>query len=302
MFVTATQGDFRRNASRNPIGRSASVRATRSWFDAVMIKRSLVVVLLLAVFPTPAEAATGVDFTGTVALSGCSGAVVRTPSAKPSDTALVMSNGHCVKLMAAGEVLVGQPSDRAFTLLSPTGGATVGTLRATSIAYATMTGTDVAFYRLDQTYAQVEALGGKALELSPRRAAVGADIRVVSGYWKRMYSCELDGFAHELREGAWTWLDSIRYTAPCDTVGGTSGSPIVDAGSGKVVGINNTVNENGRRCTRNNPCEVDEAGAVTVRRGIGYGQQVHLAVPCIGADSAFTLSAPGCGLPRPADQ
>jgi hypothetical protein len=273
------------------------MRAIRSWFDAAMIKRSLVVVLLLALFPAPAAAVTGVDFTGTVALSGCSGAVVRTPSAKPSDTALVMSNGHCVKLMAAGEVIVGQPSDRTFTLLDSTGRATLGTLRATSVAYATMTLTDVAFFRLDQTYAQVEALGGRALELSPRRAAVRADIRVVSGYWKRLYSCEVDGFAHELREGAWTWSDSIRYTAPCDTVGGTSGSPIIDAGSGKVVGVNNTVNEDGRRCTQNNPCEVDEAGVVTVRRDIGYGQQTYLAVPCIGADSAFTLSAPGCGLP-----
>jgi hypothetical protein len=263
-----------------------------------MIKRSLVVVLLLALSPAPAEAATGVDFTGTVALSGCSGAVVRTPSAKPSDAALVMSNGHCVKLMAVGEVVVGRPSDRTFTLLDPTGKATLGTVRATEIAYATMTSTDVAFYRLDQTYAQVEALGGRALELSPKRAAAGADIRVVSGYWKRLYSCQVDGFAHELREGAWTWQDSIRYTAPCDTVGGTSGSPIVDAVSGKVVGVNNTLNENGKRCTQDNPCEVDEAGSVTVRRGIGYGQQVHLAVACIGADSVFALSAPGCGLPR----
>ena len=276
------------------------MRVIRFWFDAGMIKRSLVVALLLALSPAPAEAATGVDFTGIVALSGCSGAVVRTAVAKSTDAALVMSNGHCVKLMAAGEVITGQASDKTFTLLDSTGKSTLGTLRAKSVAYATMTTTDVAFYRLDQTYAQVEALGTRALELSPRRPAAGADIRVVSGYWKRLYSCGLDGFAHELREGAWTWRDSIRYTAPCDTIGGTSGSPIIDAATGKVVGVNNTVNENGKRCTQNNPCEVDEAGAVTVRRGIGYGQQTHIAVACIGADSAFTLSAPGCALPKPA--
>ena len=274
----------------------------RSWFDAEMIKRSLAAVsgavLVLVSIAVPAGAVAGVDFTGTVALSGCSGAVVRTPAAKATDAALVMSNGHCVKLMAAGEVVVDQASDRTFTLLDSTGKGTLGTVRATSVAYATMTVTDVSFYRLDQTYAQVEAMGSKALELSPRRAAVGADIRVVSGYWKRLYSCEVDGVAHELREGAWTWRDSIRYSAPCDTIGGTSGSPIVDAGTGKVVGVNNTVNENGKRCTQNNPCEVDEAGAVTVRRGIGYGQQVSLAVACIGADSVFRLSAPECGLPR----
>jgi len=272
------------------------------WFDALMIKRLLSVVsgvvLGLGLVVVPAGAVVGVDFTGIVALSGCSGAVVRTPGAKPGDAALVMSNGHCVKLMAAGEVVVDQPSDRTFTLLDSSGKGTLGTLRAVSVAYATMTVTDVSFYRLDQTYAQVEALGGKALELSGRRAGVGADIRVVSGYWKRLYSCKLDGIAHELREGAWKWVDSIRYSAPCDTIGGTSGSPIVDAASGKVVGVNNTVNENGKRCTQNNPCEVDENGAVSVRRGIGYGQQIALAVPCVGADSVFVLSAPGCGLPQ----
>ncbi|MET1073054.1 MAG: serine protease [Umezawaea sp.] len=257
-------------------------------------------VLLLTASTAPATATTGVDFTGTVALDNCSGAVVRTGAAKPTDPALVLSNGHCVKVMAAGEVITDQPSDRTFTLVAPDGRSTLGTLRATTLLYATMTDTDLSFYRLDQTYAQVEAMGGKALTLSPRHPAAHADIRVVSGYWKRLYSCDVDGFVDRLREGKWIWLDSIRYTPECDTIGGTSGSPIVDADSGKVVGVNNTMNEEGKRCTRNNPCEVDAEGAVTVRRGIGYGQQTYTAVPCLGADSELALSAPGCALPRPA--
>ncbi|PRY42336.1 S1 family peptidase [Umezawaea tangerina] len=257
-------------------------------------------VLLLTALAAPAAATTGVDFTGTVALDNCSGAVVRTATAEPTDPALVMSNGHCVKVMAPGEVVADQPSDRTFTLVAPDGRSTLGTLRATTLLYATMTDTDLSFYRLDRTYAEVEAMGGRALVLSPRHPAAHADIRVVSGYWKRLYSCEIDGFAFHLREGKWTWLDSIRYTAECDTVGGTSGSPVVDAASGKVVGVNNTMNESGKRCTRDNPCEVDDEGTVTVRRGVGYGQQTYTAVPCLGAGSVLALSAPGCTLPRPA--
>ncbi|WNV89575.1 serine protease [Umezawaea sp. Da 62-37] len=256
-------------------------------------------VLLLTAPTAPATATTGVDFTGTVALDNCSGAVVRTAAANPTAPALVMSNGHCAKSMAAGEVLVDQPSDRTFTLVAPDGRSTLGTLRATRLVYATMTDTDLSLYRLDQNYAQVEAMGGKALELSPRRPAAHAEIRVVSGYWKRLYSCGIDGFAHRLREGKWMWLDSIRYTDLCDTIGGTSGSPIVDASSGKVVGVNNTRNESGKRCTKDNPCEVDESGAVVVRPGAAYGQQTYTAVPCLGADSGLVLSAPGCALPRP---
>ncbi|CCH33960.1 serine protease [Actinosynnema sp. NPDC047251] len=259
---------------------------------------ALVAVLVLTVFTTPAHAV-AVDFTGIVALNNCSGSVVRTPTAKSTEKALVLTNGHCVKLMADREVLVDQPATRTFTLLNRTGNGTLGTLRAERLMYATMTGTDAALYRLTATYAQVEGMGSRALELSSAHPAAGIDIRVVSGYWKKIYSCRAEAFVLMLREADWTWHDSIRYTKPCDTVGGTSGSPVVDVAGGKVVGVNNTGNEAGGRCTMNNPCEVDEAGQVTVRRGIGYGQQTFQMVPCLPGGGRLELIAPGCGLARP---
>jgi hypothetical protein len=256
-----------------------------------------VTAFLLSSFAVPAVAA-DVDFSGMVDLRNCSGSVVRTPSAQPTDPALVMSNGHCLKFLAPGEVVVDQPSSRTFTLLDAAG-KTLAPLPVAKVAYATMTDTDVSFYRLHATYAELEALGGKALELSAAHPKARTDIRVVSGLWKRVYSCRVDGFVHRLREADWTWTDSIRYTAPCHTIAGTSGSPIVDVSTGKVIGVNNTVNENGESCTQNNPCEVNSAGEVTVREGIAYGQQTYQAVACIGAASVITLTAPGCTLPRP---
>lgn len=260
-------------------------------------------VLALTALASPAAAADvgtrAVDFTGIVALSNCSGSVVKTATSKPGDPALVMSNGHCVKLMAANEVIIDQPSTRTFSLLDSTGRRTLATLRATKIAYATMTDTDVSFYQLNQTYQQIANLGSRALELSSTHPVAGSDIRVVSGYWKRIYSCKVDGFAYRLREGSWTWKDSVRYTSACNTIGGTSGSPVIDNVSGKVVAVNNTGNESGERCTMNNPCEVDQAGTVTVRKGINYAQQTYNAVPCIGPGSKITLTNPGCALPLP---
>src|SRR5437870_3712256 len=94
--------------------------------------------------------------------------------------------------------------------------------------------------------------------LSNGHPTAGSAIDVVSGYWKRVYSCTIDGFVYRLKEGSWTWKDSIRYTSACQTIGGTSGSPIISGG--KVVGVNNTGNEDGERCTENNPCGVAEAG------------------------------------------
>jgi hypothetical protein len=249
--------------------------------------------LLLTSFAIPASAA-AVDFGGIVDLRNCSGSVVRTPSALPSDPALVMSNGHCLKDMAPGEVVVDQPSSRTFTLLDATG-ATLAPLPVAKVAYATMTDTDLSLFQLHTTYAELEALGGKALELSTTHPKAKTDIRVVSGRWKRAYSCRVDGFAPQLKEAAWTWQDSIRYTEACHTIPGTSGSPIL--ADGKVIGVNNTLNEDGESCTRNNPCEVD-GERVTVHQGIAYGQQTYNAVPCIGAASVITLTAPGCGLPQ----
>ena len=251
--------------------------------------------------PAAHVTAKAVDFAGTVALSNCSGSVVRTPASEPDDPALVLSNGHCIEsgFPAAGEVIVDQPSTRSFSLLN-SAGSRVATLRASKIAYATMTDTDISLYQLTSTYQQIESRYGiKALELNAAHPVQGTAIKVVSGYWKRIYSCNIDGFAYRLKEGEWTWKDSVRYTSSCNTIGGTSGSPVVDNATGKVVAVNNTGNEDGGRCTDNNPCEVDESGKVTVRQGINYGQETYLIVPCVGLDNKIDLGRAGCTLPKP---
>jgi V8-like Glu-specific endopeptidase len=252
---------------------------------------------------TPIAPAVAVDFTGIVALSNCSGSVVKPANASLNDPALVLSNGHCVKFMAPGEVILNQKSSRTFTLLNSSGTGSLGTLRATSLAYATMTDTDISLYRLSRTYAQIQQqFGSRALDLSATHPVAATDIKVVSGYWRTIYSCRVEAFVYQLREYNWTWRDSIRYTSAstCQTIGGTSGSPIIDVASGKVVGVNNTSNENGERCTLDNPCEVDQAGNITVRPGARYGQQTYQVNACIGAGNTINLTLPGCTLPRPA--
>ena len=247
------------------------------------------------------QAAQSVDFAGTVALSNCSGSVVRTAKSADTDPALVLSNGHCLEtgFPGAGEVIVDKASSRSFTLLNSSGGS-AGTVRASKVAYATMTDTDVSLYQLTSTYAQIQQRYGiKALQLSDSRPAQGASIKVVSGYWKKIYSCNIDGFAYRLKEGDWTWKDSVRYTSACNTIGGTSGSPVVDATTGTVLAVNNTGNEDGAQCTLNNPCEVDESGKVTVRKGINYAQQTYGITKCVTTGNKIDLTLTGCALPKP---
>ncbi|MEV5984515.1 serine protease [Streptomyces sp. NPDC052051] len=240
------------------------------------------------------------DFAGTVSLSNCSGSVIRFPNSADSDPALVLSNGHCLEtgFPDPGEVIVDQASSRTFGLLNSSG-STVATLRASKVAYSTMTDTDVTIYQLTTTYAQIRSSYGiNALTVADTHPVAGTAINVVSGYWKRIYSCNIDGFAYRLKEGGWTWKDSVRYTSACDTIGGTSGSPVVDS-TGKVVAVNNTGNEDGGTCTVNNPCEVDENGTVTVRQGINYAEETYQIPACFGAGNKLNLNASGCVLPKP---
>ncbi|MGI5514216.1 S1 family peptidase [Streptomyces sp. CA-106131] len=242
-----------------------------------------------------------VDFAGTVSLSNCSGSVIRFPNSADSDPALVLTNGHCLEtgFPNPGEVIVDQASSRSFGLLNSSG-TKVATLRASKVAYSTMTDTDVTIYQLTRTYAQIKSSYGiGALTVADTHPVAGTAIRVVSGYWKRIYSCTIDGFVYRLKEGGWTWKDSVRYTSACNTIGGTSGSPVVDTSTGKVVAVNNTGNEDGQTCTVDNPCEVDASGNVTVRQGINYAEETYQIPACFGTGHKLNLNASGCVLPKP---
>ncbi|MFH9861674.1 serine protease [Streptomyces sp. NPDC017202] len=242
-----------------------------------------------------------VTLAGTVALSNCSGSLVRFPNSLDTDPALVLTNGHCLEtgFPAPGQVIVNRASSRTFGLLN-SAGTRVATLRASKIAYSTMTDTDATVYQLTSTYATIRSSYGiSALTVQDTHPTAGTAITVASGYWKRLYSCNIDGFVYRIKEGDWTWKDSVRYTSACQTIGGTSGSPVVDQATGKVVAVNNTGNEDGESCTVNNPCEVDASGNVTVRKGINYAQETYQFPACFTTGNQLNLSAAGCALPKP---
>ena len=245
--------------------------------------------------------ALGYDFEGIFKLSNCSGSLVAFNGQPLSSKAIVMTNGHCISapggFLKPGEVWSNRSVSRSMKVYDSN--MKLHTIKATQILYATMTNTDVAFYELNESFNEIyKRTNVRPFLLDSVRPLTGISIDIISGYWDRGYSCEIDGFVFAMREDAWTFKDSIRYTEGCDTIGGTSGSPIIARGERRVVAINNTSNESGRRCTMNNPCEVDEQGEVTVRKGVRYGQQTYNTYTCLTPDFRIEPNRNGCTLPR----
>jgi hypothetical protein len=242
-----------------------------------------------------------VTLASTIALNNCSASLVRYPTSVSTDRGLMLTNGHCFEggFLSAGQVLLNRASSRTGRLLNAAG-TTLGTVRADRVLYATMTNTDVTLYRLTDTYAALTSrFGATALTISRTHPSAGA-VGIPSGFFSRIFNCSLTAFVPTLREGSWTWHDSLKYNTGCNTIHGTSGSPIVDVASGMVVGINNTGNDNGERCTLNNPCEVDQSGRVTVIQGQSYGQETFWFTTCLTPSNVLDLNVAGCQLTKPA--
>ncbi|MEU4239796.1 serine protease [Actinoplanes sp. NPDC026619] len=249
--------------------------------------------------PAPTIAAT--TLANTIKLSNCSASLVRFPTSVSTDRAMMLTNGHCYEggMPGAGVVIQNKTSTRSGSLLNSAGTA-LGTVRADRVIYATMTGTDVTLYRLSSTFATLSSrYGATPYTISSSRPAAGSSIDIPSSYWKEIWNCKINSFVYQLREGDWTWSDSIKYDANCDTIHGTSGSPIVDATSGQIVGINNTGNDDGASCTLNNPCEVDANGTTHVYQGQSYGEQTYWFTTCVNASRTIDLTVSGCLLAKP---
>ena len=239
------------------------------------------------------------DFEGIVKLSNCSGSLVRFKGQPLDSKGIVLTNGHCVSrwFIRPGAIILNKRDRRRMRVADTNMRFT--RIRAEKILYATMTGTDAALFKIEETYEELERKGIRALELSDVRPYVDTEIEVISGYWERGYSCNIEAFIPELREADWVFEDSLRYSRPgCETIGGTSGSPVIEKGKRLVIGVNNSGNESGSECTMNNPCEVDANGNISVIKGASYGQQTYWFYDCVTEDYEIDPNMAGCQLTK----
>jgi len=223
--------------------------------------------------------------------------VVRTAASAPEDPALVLTNGHCVQgdRPAPGAALVDQPADREAQIADAQG-YPQATTHLNRLVYATMTGTDIALYRADKTYAQLAAEGAKVFQLTTTPIQPGDPLTLA--YSSSRLNCTAEAVVPHLREGGYQLDRSIRYatTQGCAPWHGMSGSALLAADGTTVAGVHNTHNDSGEQCTDNNPCEVDAYGTVTSTKDRGYGQQVDQIAGCLTTGSKLDLSRESCAL------
>ncbi len=243
------------------------------------------------------------DYSGIARLSNCSGALVRFEGSLPSDKAMILTNGHCVSragggMIAPNQFVANEASTRTFKFLNHDGSIGSANVAATKIIYATMTGSDMALYQLASTFEQLSSnFAVDALTIASDHPELNDPIEILSGYWQTGYSCHIDQFIFKMQEDQYFWTDSVRYSSDgCHTIHGTSGSPVISKTSGKIVAINNTGNDDGGRCTMNNPCEISDRGDVTFKKGLSYAQQTHVVYSCLNSRGEIDLSMAGCKL------
>ena len=222
---------------------------------------------------------------------------------------MMLTNGHCRNpsdKRFTREVVVDQPDARPVTLLDRHGDD-LGVVRTRRILYSTSFKTDVGLYTLRRTYAEIRQqfhLG--ALTISATPPAARAHVVMPSGFSRVEYRCGLNGRVFHLFNDEFSWRHSIRLAAStrCHTIRGTSGSPLLDADTREVVGVNNAINVAARgepRCSIS-LCEQTKGGNVSVHRHRRYAQQTWWLTTCVGAHRRLDLDMQGCLLPKPAPQ
>ena len=232
-------------------------------------------------------------------MGGCSGSFIQFNGIPDSKKALVLTNGHCTGVGSFvfsgnrypnhGEVFKNRQTNVQFETQDRK------IYKAQRLVVASMTGTDVAIYELESTFAEVKASGYEVLRVASQKTLKqGGIVGFSSAYWSRSWNCEAEGLELNLKEGPWAWSVGIGLVGNnCVAKPGASGSPLLNE-QREVVGTVNTGHSGGRDCTIMNPCEVKD-GISRGYNGKVYAMSIIELNFCV-VDGAFDANAANCPL------
>ena len=234
------------------------------------------------------------------AASNCSAGYVDIGRSK-GGKAVILTNGHCVSSsLVARQALINLPTSKHFSIFLANG--TSINVTATRLLYATLMDTDIAFYELKETNAELESKGLVPFSLYQGRAPLGSAVRVTSGYWKETQECFLERRVFKLIEGFGSDIsdpsiatNSFALSKECEIRGGYSGTPVLDESTNTVIAIAFTMSEGNQACAERSPCEEDFNGNRFYRKGVSYAARVDQIAGCVYGGE-FNLALPTCKL------
>lgn len=246
----------------------------------------------------PIRAATEDELHNLASTNGCSAGYVDI-GRKMNAKAIIVTNGHCASgSLRAGQAMINLPVSKAFSIFSATGSAVKVT--AVRLLYATLMDTDIAFYELKETNAELDKKNLQPFPFFQGRAPLGAAVRVTSGYWKETQECTLARRVHKVLEGFGSDISApsiatqaYALSANCKIRGGYSGTPVIDTATNSIIAMAFTGAEGNESCAERSPCEEDVNGNRVYRKGISYVSRVDQLSDCI-YDGEFNLSLPSC--------
>lgn len=259
-------------------------------------KQFYIMIVILEVFfcfyPEKALSLQQYNFKGSVYIHNCSGALIRFKNSRPSQNALIMTNAHCER----PENLPHRKNYTKYFVLLDEKGEFIEGIPSLELIYGTRQGTDLAIYKMRNTYQELQNhFGIEAYTISEQSNIEGNNIEILSGHWKIGYTCGVEKEVYSLVEDIWTVYQAFRYSTPgCETIDGTSGSPILNPKNKEVVGINTTTNEKGRVCELNNPCEVDRNQNIFYQQGLNYGLKLYWLYQCLNDSYELDVNIDGC--------
>ncbi|MFA0998597.1 MULTISPECIES: trypsin-like serine peptidase [Pseudomonas syringae group] len=169
------------------------------------------------------------------------------------------------------------------------------------IKWSSLRGTDLALLELDTTLSRLLKDGIKPLALAQTMPSVGMDVLSVSapltatGYTLRLSACKLESVVN-IVENPYSWNANLSNRCE-DVLPGSSGSPLVNRYTNRIIGIMGTTTRGATeqsRCFTDSPCEVND-GQASWHADTNYASPVD-ALPACFADGVFDMTGPACTL------
>jgi len=240
----------------------------------------------------------------------CTGALLdtRQPGTPTDAPAYVLTAGHCTHPSNQPQRIAYQmdaEGSMTFNYFEDTQDQRK-VFRVKRITWSTLRGSDLSIVELDASLQTVLKAGITPLKLrsepSPAHQlpilVIGAPLAFqgAEGYL-RMAACLAQPSAAVV-EYMWVWVNE-QSNGCHDIFPGVSGSPILDRFTNEIIGVIGTSTWGGgrSRCSRNDPCEV-ENGGITKQTNTSYGSKTQGLTKCFSA-GRFAFNAVNCPLGAP---